>query len=106
MTTTEEDEEPSSPASSSVNAQWIANVTLGWQEKLYSAKEETFYQKAKEEDFQVNWTQNVREYLMSLFFSFTGKCAEKEVFQRCARSQEKSQNSFTTHFYLLGWRTL
>ena len=54
MTTTEEDEEPSSPASSSVNAQWIANVTLGWQEKLFSAKEETFYQKAKEEDFQVN----------------------------------------------------
>ena len=53
MTTTEEDEEPSSPASSSVNAQWIANVTLGWQEKLFSPKEETFYQKAKEEDFQV-----------------------------------------------------
>ena len=61
MTTTEEDEEPSSPSSSSaVNAQWIANVTLGWQEKLFSPKEETFYQKAKEEDFQVNWTQNVR----------------------------------------------
>ena len=54
MTTTEEDEEPSSPSSSSaVNAQWIANVTLGWQEKLFSPKEETFYQKAKEEDFQV-----------------------------------------------------
>ena len=53
VTTTEEDEEPSSPASSSVNAQWIANVTLGWQEKLFSLPEETFYQKAKEEDFQV-----------------------------------------------------
>ena len=54
VTTTEEDEEPSSPSSSSaVNAQWIANVTLGWQEKLFSPKEETFYQKAKEEDFQV-----------------------------------------------------
>ena len=54
VTTTEEDEEPSSPASSSVNAQWIANVTLGWQEKLFSLPEETFYQKAKEEDFQVH----------------------------------------------------
>ena len=55
VTTTEEDEEPSSPSSSSaVNAQWIANVTLGWQEKLFSPKEETFYQKAKEEDFQVH----------------------------------------------------
>ena len=54
VTTTEEDEEPSSPASSSVNAQWIANVTLGWQEKLFSPQEETFYQKAKEEDFQVH----------------------------------------------------
>ena len=57
----------------------------------------------------VNWTQNVAmgiEYLMILYFSLSGKCAEKEVFQRCARSQEKSQNSFTTHFYLLGWRTL
>ena len=53
VTTTEEDEEPSSPASSSVNAQWIANVTLGWQEKLYSQEEENYYLKAKEEDFQV-----------------------------------------------------
>ena len=44
------------------------------------------------------------EYLMSLLFA--GKCAEKEVFQRCARSQKTSQNAFTTHFYLLRWRTL
>ena len=81
VTTTEEDEEPSSPASSSVNAQWIANVTLGWQEKLFSPQEETFYQKAKEEDFQVRTScrkVGLAEYLMSLLFA--GKCAEKEVF--------------------------
>ena len=33
---------------------WIADITLGWQEKCYSPAEEKFYISAKEDDFHGN----------------------------------------------------
>ena len=51
---TEDEDLPSSPASSSTSSTWLGNVTLAWQEKLFSPSEENYYRKAKEEDFQGN----------------------------------------------------
>ena len=49
---TEDEDLPSSPASSSTSSTWLGNVTLAWQEKLFSPCEENYYHRAKEEDFQ------------------------------------------------------
>lgn len=51
----EEDDEPSSPGSAnSSSLTWLGNVTLSWQEKVFSASEENYYRCAKEEDFRGN----------------------------------------------------
>ena len=49
-----DEDDPSSPSTSTASsAVWLGNVTLGWQEKLFSLDEENYYRGAKEEDFQV-----------------------------------------------------
>ena len=57
---TEDDDLPSSPASSSTSSTWLGNVTLAWQEKLFSPCEENYYRRAKEEDFQGKASQENR----------------------------------------------
>lgn len=57
LTSNSDDEEEdlrSSPSGSNSSKSWLGNVTLGWQEKLFSPAEENYYREAKEEDFSGN----------------------------------------------------
>ena len=46
---------------------WLGNVTLGWQEKVFSPTEENYYRGAKEEDFQVRSVSKLITYSILLF---------------------------------------